>query len=122
MNLSFRLGMALPTLFASVHVFAACERNLHGAFEDLPCAAAAFSEAHKDLEVAIGQLLRQLDPKSMQTFVSAQEAWERQQAAEASIMLGKEGNGSAGRLVVANSSEHAIRARILELHSWPVKK
>jgi len=99
-----------------------CKRNASGVFEDIACAATTLDEANKELAFVLGQLGRELDAASVKSLNESQDAWTKYRAAEASFVYAREGNGSLGRLIVANNSERATRLRIQELRQWLKQK
>jgi uncharacterized protein YecT (DUF1311 family) len=118
MNRWLRLGIAAAVASASFNAYGACARNERGVYEDIECAVEALDAAKKELEAIVNLLASQLDRESLESFKTAQEAWVTYRAAEARFVYSREGNGSSGRLAVANSSEQATRARIQELRQW----
>jgi uncharacterized protein YecT (DUF1311 family) len=96
----------------------ACERNEHGVFEDISCAAAALSEADRELNSAYRELTEKLAPEQMKLLVRSQRAWLAFLKEEAAFIYSVEGDGSGGRLVVANFREAQTRMRAEDLRSW----
>ena len=96
----------------------ACARKAGGAFEDIACATAALKMAEHDLQGTYSRLLSLLSPPEAAALREAQNAWLRFAAANAQFVEVREGTGSSGRLVSANSREKLTRERIEELNSW----
>jgi uncharacterized protein YecT (DUF1311 family) len=96
----------------------ACERNGYGVYEDIACAAGAVENARKEMESVLANLAARLDPEVREALEKAQEAWSRYREIAVQFVYAQEGDGSAGRLVVANDTERAIRARTQELKQW----
>ncbi|MBB6092360.1 uncharacterized protein YecT (DUF1311 family) [Povalibacter uvarum] len=95
----------------------ACERNEYGVFEDIACAAEAVENARKEMESVLDNLAARLDPEVREALEKAQAAWSDYREAAVQFVYAQEG-GSSGRLVVANDTERAIRARTEELKQW----
>ena len=99
-------------------VSAACSRNEHGVFEDPACASEAFAKADKELNVVYRQLMSQLRREEQEKLRVSQRAWLAYRKANSTFAYAVEGDGSAGRMVVANQMEQATVARIKELRAW----
>jgi uncharacterized protein YecT (DUF1311 family) len=95
-----------------------CERNTGGVFEDISCAAAALELAEHELAATYSQLLAILPAPEAAALRKAQDAWLRFVEADVLFVEAREGAGSAGRLVIANSRERLTSERTLELKSW----
>lgn len=96
----------------------ACERNEYGVYEDIACAAEAVESARKEMESVLAKFAARVDPEVREALEKAQEAWFHYREAAVQFIYAQEGDGSAGRLVVANDTERAIRARTQELKQW----
>ena len=95
-----------------------CERNEYGVFESEQCARAARTEAEMELREVYEKLLSKLDSGPREALVASQDAWERYRAATLRLIYAIEGDGSAGRMIVENDKEQALRARAEELRRW----
>ena len=113
----FRCTVALAFLVAGPLVFA-CERNEYGVFEDSSCASAAFDDAQKKMNDTYQQLLAHVRPEARDALRLSQVAWEKYRHSVATFTYAQEGDGSAGRLIVMNDQERAMRARTEELVQW----
>ena len=110
---------AAIALFApSLSFSAVCKRNAHGVYEDPACASEAFSKADKELNAVYRRLLAQVDDAAKIKLRASQRAWIAYRDSNAGFVYAVEGEGSAGRMVLANQNEQATRARIRELKSW----
>ena len=101
---------------------AACERNEHGVFEDVACAASAAGLARKEMEEVYQRVRAQVFPHARDALEESQQAWKAYRQASVKFIYAQEGDGSAGRMVAANNEERAIRARIVELAEWLPRK
>jgi uncharacterized protein YecT (DUF1311 family) len=113
--LAFTLTLLVGTLDAQQP---ACERNAGGVFEDFGCASAALSAAERELDTTYSQLLALLPAPQAAPLRKAQDAWLKYLAADALFVEAREGAGSSGRLIIANSWERLTRERTLELKTW----
>ena len=108
------MRMVVATILWSLFTAAlACERNEHGLYEDLACAANAVSGARKEMESVLSDLTARLNPEARAALGTSQEAWVQYREAAVKFVYAREGDGSAGRLVAANDTERATRARTL---------
>ena len=96
----------------------ACQRNNFGLFEDINCAVAALQAADRELNATYARLLTLLAPREASALRKAQRAWLEFVKADARFTEDREGDGSAGRLIVTNNRERQTRERTLELKSW----
>lgn len=110
--------IAIALLMVSLSVDAACKRNEQGVFEDAACAAEAFSKADQELNNVYRRLLGKLDGEAKDKLRISQRAWIVYRDSNAALVYAVEGDGSAGRAVLANLNERATQARIRELVSW----
>jgi uncharacterized protein YecT (DUF1311 family) len=116
-----RLLIALISIVAAAPAIAegrSCTRNSFGVFEDISCAFNARNAADKELNETYQRLLGVLRPIEAQALRKAQRAWLSYVDADAKFSFAIEGDGSSGRLVVANTRERLTRERIEALKSW----
>lgn len=113
-------ALALCLAMASAH--AECRRNQYGVFEDIACASATLADADRRLNEVYKQLLGTLDPDAKAKLKVAQRAWLQYRDTHVWFVYSVEGDGSAGRTVVANDREQQTEARIKELSSWVPKR
>ena len=116
-----RLAFALSyLLFAGVAAAqnAGCKRNDFGVFEDINCATEAAQTADRELNATFTKLLEILRPAEAAALRKAQDSWMEYVKVDARFVLEREGNGSAGHLVVVNNRERLTRERTLALKSW----
>lgn len=117
----FRFTVALAFLVVCPLV-SACERNEYGVFEDSSCASAAFADAQKKMNATYQQLLAHVQPEARDALEQSQVTWEQYRHSVANFTYAQEGDGSAGRLIVMNDQERAMRARTEELLQWLPRK
>jgi uncharacterized protein YecT (DUF1311 family) len=113
-----RMSLTIASLLLSFQAIAVCQRNEHGSYEDIACAADAVSVARKEMETVYERVLKLARPDAKQALREAQQSWERYRTAVSRFTYAQEGDGSSGRLVVTNDTERALRARTLELKQW----
>lgn len=106
--------VASPTLAQN----AACQRNEFEVFEEVACAAEADRQADRELNATYKELLSLLRPDEADALRTAQRAWLAFVAADARFTLAREGDGSAGWLVILNDRERLARERIDALRFW----
>ena len=116
-----RAAFALVLIFASggaVAESATCARNAFEVFEEISCAIEAMKSADQELNRAYALLISKLSADEAASLRQSQRAWLKFLDAESQLAIRLEGDGSAGRLVVANLRERHIRARVAELKNW----
>lgn len=96
----------------------ACHRNEYARFDSAACASEAKAQAENELQRVYGALLEILSADSKKQLIASQAAWKAYQEAHAEFVYESEGDGSAGRMVVANDMEWQIKARTEELRGW----
>ena len=111
-------SLVVSALFVSLSANAACSRNEHGVFEDVPCAADALAKADRELNELYRKVLSQVTSEEQKKLRASQRAWLAYRDSSSTFIYAVEGDGSAGRMVAANQREQATRARIKELRSW----
>jgi uncharacterized protein YecT (DUF1311 family) len=114
--------LALAFCLAMASARADCHRNQSGVFEDVACASEALADADRRLNETYKQLLGTLDADAKLKLKAAQRAWLQYRDTHVGFVYSVEGEGSAGRTVVANDRERQTRARIKELSSWLPKR
>jgi uncharacterized protein YecT (DUF1311 family) len=115
-------AIAIALLVLSLPAGAACKRNAQGVYEDVACATEALSAADKELNDVYRRLLAQVDDDAKTKLRTSQRAWIVYRDSNAGFVYAVEGDGSAGRMVLANQNEQATRARIRELKTWISQK
>ena len=114
--------LALSLCFAMTSARADCQRNQYGVYEDVACASQALADADRRLNEIYKQLLGALDPDAKLKLKGAQRAWLKYRDTHLLFVYSVEGDGSAGRTVVANDREQQTQARIKELSNWLPKR
>ena len=111
-------SLALSICFAMSPARADCQRNQYGVYEDVACASEALADADRKLNEIYKQLLGTLDPDAKAKLKAAQRAWLKYRDVHVWFVYSVEGDGSAGRTIVANDREQQTQARVKELSSW----
>jgi len=109
--------LALLAVAISSSVYAKCERNEYGVYEENTCAYEAQEKADKQLNVVYRDLMSVQDEEGKKKLKAAQMAWIKYRDAELTFVYSVE-SGSIGQLVAANQHERITRERTKILSDW----
>jgi len=95
-----------------------CNRNDFEVFEDIACAVDARNQANAEMNTAYAALTNRLGPQQKRALKRSQDQWLLFLQAEVRFIYVMEGDGSQGRLEVANEEEQQARLRAKALRNW----